>query len=72
MSATDSASKEHRRYKGHVDGTAVLDTPTPAPPPPLLPPAQRRLRSHATLRERLADLEAQKDLALSTDVASPD
>lgn len=25
-----------------------------------------------TLRERLADLEAQKDLALSTDVASPD
>jgi len=26
----------------------------------------------ATLRERLADLEAQKDLALSTDVASPD
>jgi hypothetical protein len=25
-----------------------------------------------TLRERLADLEAQKDVALSTDVASPD
>jgi hypothetical protein len=25
-----------------------------------------------TLRERLADLEEQKDLALSTDVASPD
>jgi hypothetical protein len=32
-------------------------------PPPTQP---------CTLRERFADLEAQKDLALSTDVASPD
>jgi hypothetical protein len=31
-----------RRYKGPVDGTAVLGTPTPAPPPPLLPPGTDR------------------------------
>ena len=30
-----SRRAEHRRYKGPVDGTAVLGTPTPAPPPPL-------------------------------------
>jgi hypothetical protein len=28
---TYSQSLEHRRYKGPVDGTAVLGTPTPAP-----------------------------------------
>jgi hypothetical protein len=47
-----------RKRRAENEAALELRAATPAQP--------------CTLRERLADLEAQKDLALSTDVASPD
>lgn len=58
------ASCEHRRYKGPVDGTAVLGTPTPPSPAAAPPPGRWATWSRPDLPKigRLIDYRPSPDL----------